>query len=150
MTKGFSLVEVCVGMLLLSLTLFGFLRINSFASHSAMDAYYKFMAQQFANEPIEVFRAMGYQRIKKLGEKPLPGYPIGTVDQIQEDVAGERYPIEAAHFSRTIELEEVEEGGVKGFLVKVSVFPSGSNKVSAWLVQQMVTATGLVIEEVVW
>jgi len=148
MKKGFSLVEICIGMLLLSLTLFGFLRINSFASHSAMDAYYKFMAQQLANEPIEVFKAMGYHRLKKVGEKPLPGYPIGTAPQIQEEVPGERYPIEAALFSRTIELEEIEESGIRGFIVKVSVFPSGSNKISAWLVRQMVTANGLVMEEV--
>jgi len=148
MKKGFSLIEICIGMLLLSLTLFGFLRINSFASHSAMDAYYKFMAQQLANEPVEVFRAMGYERIKNIDKKPLPGYPIGTVETIQEEIAGERYPIEASLLSRTIELEEVEEDGIKGFLVKVSVFPTGSNKISAWLVRQMVTANGLVIDEV--
>ncbi|MBU1108450.1 MAG: prepilin-type N-terminal cleavage/methylation domain-containing protein [Candidatus Riflebacteria bacterium] len=148
MKRGFTLIEICIGMLLLSLTLLGFLRINSFASHSAMDAYYKFMAQQLANEPIEVFRAMGYERIKNLDKKPLPGYPIGTTESIQEEVSGERYPVETSLFSRTIELEKVEEDGVKGFLVKVSVFPSGSNKISAWLVRQMVNATGLVIEEV--
>ena len=148
MKRGFTLVEVCIGILLLSLVLFSFLKINSFANRSTMDAYYEYMGQQLANEPIEVFRALGYKRLKDAEKKPIPGYVINATQKIEEEHPGEKYPIEAGLFSRKVELEQIEDDGVKGFLVKVSVFPTEKNKASAWLTNQVITAAGLIIEEV--
>ena len=59
-SRGFSLIELLLAMIFLSLVMLSIMWLNSSSSRSSMDAYYEFMAIQLALEPIEVFRTFGY------------------------------------------------------------------------------------------
>lgn len=125
-------------MFFLSIALLALLWMNRGANRAAMDAYYEFLASSLAREPIEVFRGQGFQWLEKYqkGEIPtLEDYVLGETDLEDRPFARIQRPPEAAGFRRRITVTPVQmpDNSLKGFKVRVAVFPRASSRVSVWL-----------------
>ena len=123
MQRGVSLIEILIASLVLSLALLSLFVVNSSSSQMTLDSYYEFQAVQIAQEPIEVFRAVGYPACTK-----LPSYPIGK----SEPLSGNNgcYPVEASMFDRTIALDT---SGPPPYVVTVSVAPRANTLARNWM-----------------
>lgn len=148
--RGFSMVEILVAMLFLSVVILSYLVINQQANRGAMDAYYELLAFLLAREPIEVFRSFGFRNLKMmsdLGGSPIPIYPLNTWAAIQ-GTGVMQHPTEAEHFERRISLSTVPSvGGIQAVKVKVEVRAIGQSRVQAWLSRQTIVLETLVVEE---
>lgn len=147
--SGFSLVDVLIASLFLSMVLLGLMWMNSYSSKSSMDAYYEFLAFQIAMEPIEVFRSFGYEWLKQYKENTLPDFPLDKwVDLAQnQTMAVIRRPVECNFFQRLIKLEPVQEGSLNAIRVQVSVSPKDQSRIKSWLRRDTFTLSALIVEE---
>jgi hypothetical protein len=120
---GSSLLELLMAATILVAGLLPLLLLNRSSNQITLDAYYEFLAVQLAQEPIEVFRSVGYPACTE-----LPRYPLDTVTAIsgQDD----RYPAEAAMFDRHISLDLSR---LPLCLVTVKVSPRAGSPTNAWL-----------------
>ena len=124
--KAFTLIEIIIAMALMLVLVLSIFMLNQSANKSSMDAYYEMLAFSLAREPIEIFRGMGYDVVKKIENShnlsPEP-YTIDTAKPIVCDNGQVQYPFEAQHFTRTIELKNCSEnyGGKEIHYIKVTV-----------------------------
>lgn len=147
--RAFTLIEVLVGMLFLSLALLGLLTLNSSSNRGTMDAYYEFMALSLAQEPIEIFRGFGYHWLCDLEARRIaapPEYPLEWSEIHDQTFSEVSYPSEACLFQRHIGLTPVEKGGVKAIRVKVRVGPRAQTRAMAWLSRTEVALEALILE----
>ena len=118
--RGFTLVELLVSMLFLSLVLLGLLMMNSSSTRGSMDAYLELLAFTLAKEPIEVFRNFGYEWTTNYPNHPLPKYPLGN-----HPVVGgsgiDRYPFDEGTFEREISLHPFQDPQTKIGMIRVRV-----------------------------
>ncbi|MBF0407800.1 MAG: hypothetical protein HQM10_10625 [Candidatus Riflebacteria bacterium] len=141
-TKAFSLFEVLIASTVFTIALLPILwSVNNY-NRSAMDAYYEFLALTLAKEPVEVFRALGYDWLVANSTNPHPDFPSGE-KQISAD--GEKYPVEAGAFKRKIDLKVMPEQ--KSILVTVTVYPAAQTRVRAWLSGTEIVHKGLVVRK---
>ena len=144
---GFSLIEVLLAAFFLSMVLIGILWMNSFSGKSSLDAYYEFLALQLAMEPIEVFRAFGYEWLKNYADHPLPDYPVGWADISQNSTQKKvKHPLECRYFQREITLTPVTKGNQKAVRITVRVAPKAQTRVKTWLSKDVVSFSSLVVE----
>ena len=120
---GASLLEVLIAGIILVIGLLPLLMLNRSSNQLTLDAYFEFMAVQLAQEPIEVFRSVGYPACTKLAH-----FPIGVSEGISE--RDSVYPAEAAMFSRQITLDVSKPPLC---LVTVKVFPRLGTGAEAWM-----------------
>lgn len=131
--SGFSMVELLISMLFLSVTLFSLLTLASSSNRQSMDAQYEFLALALAREPVEVLRSFGYDWLNEYQAHPLPKFPLGTTQVKDEEVLQHApYPADAHGFEREIVLSDVAEGAVKGKKIEVRVRPLLQSRVAAW------------------
>ncbi|RCK79322.1 MAG: hypothetical protein OZSIB_0193 [Candidatus Ozemobacter sibiricus] len=142
---GFTLVEVLISMMILSLVLLGALVMVSRSRVGAMDAWFEFLAVQLALEPIEVFRGFGATWVKDYRAHPLPEFPLG-VTAIEPRRGALHWPADATLFEREITLTPVEEP-VPGVLVEVRVRPRGATRAQVWLRREEVVMSALLVEQ---
>ena len=121
--RGFSLIEVLIAGVILVVALLPLLLLNRSSNQLTLDAYYEFLAVQLAQEPIEVFRAVGYPACRS-----LPNYPVDSYEAI--DPNDSRYPAEAGMFDRLISLDLSRPPLC---VVTVQVFPRAATGARAWL-----------------
>ncbi len=152
---GFSILEILLAMVLLSIILFSFLWMQRHSQFSTMDAYYEGLALSLAREPITLFKAFGYDWVQEYTSGKadlnqhflLQGCPLGqwyAMDQIQSSY----YPTEAGDFERRILVDAVtEDDGRKCFLIRVEVAPKGHSQVDKWLSRETLAQEGQVFEE---
>jgi Tfp pilus assembly protein PilV len=146
---GFSMVEILIAMLFLSVVILSYLVINQQANRGAMDSYYELLAFSLAREPIEVFRSFGFRDLKMmsdLGASPIPIYPVNNWASIQ-GTGVMQHPAEAEHFQRRISLSNVSSSGINAVKVKVEIRTAGQSRVQAWLSRQTIILETLVVEE---
>lgn len=146
--RGFSLIEVLIAMLFLSVVILGLMWMNSFSTRGSNDAYFDFTASQLALEPIEVFRSFGYEWLTTYGGSHyLLDYPLETWIDIES--GGGRPGIarsgDAALFKRTISVVPVA-GPPRAMRVTVQVAPRNQSRASTWLMRDVVTMNGLIVE----
>ncbi|MFZ2960792.1 MAG: hypothetical protein WA705_28275 [Candidatus Ozemobacteraceae bacterium] len=145
--RGTSLIEVTVAMLIISLLVLFLVELNRSSNRATMDAYYQLLACQLAHEPIEVFQCIGYRRLaakEALPQDISKEFPIDTPVEMEPRP---NVPQEIRFFKRLIHLQEVSEGGTKGYLITVSVSPSGENAAAAWLVKKSIEMHGLILDQ---
>jgi len=146
--EGFSLVETILAVLFLSIASIGIFSMISHSNRSSMDANLFFLANQLALEPLEVFRAFGYESLGEIGSVPIHGYEVGTwADVPSSDIgSGIERPGGATSFERKIDLTKVELSGTKGFLVSVRIRPVISGKARIFMRKEEVVRSALLLE----
>jgi prepilin-type N-terminal cleavage/methylation domain-containing protein len=147
-SRGFSFVEFLVAMMILSVSILSLLWMSSYSKKGSMDAYYEFLAFSLAKEPIEVFRAFGYQWLQDYDSHPLARYPVnvGPAAIGNNPTDPDQHPFEASQFVRSISLAPADHQGLRAFKVTVEVGPAGKNRVETWLRKDNVQLEALIVE----
>lgn len=122
--RGFTLIEILIVAVLLAVGLLPLLMVNRSSNKLTLDAYYEFLAVQLAQEPIEVFRSVGYPECENLAN-----YRIGSIEPVSNQDG--RYPVEVEMFERQITLTRQDPL----CLVTVRVFPKADSSARAWMRQ---------------
>ena len=150
--RGFSLVEVMIALLFLSLSIFAILELKRHSNLVTTNAYLGFLATQLAHEPIEVFRGFGYRWLEEYEKHPLEQYPIHQKHDLGSLANADEYPNQARDFERYIALTHEETplpNGkiVKAFRVSVSVSPKKKSWAESWLTRSEITLESLIVEQ---
>ncbi len=145
--RGFSFVEVLIGMVILQIALLSFFLINQSSSSQSMDAYYEFLANSLGSEVIEFTQGMGYSWAEKYIAKP-DLFPLGTWHGVLEKpiFAASSYFRECDSFERMISMAKVSSAG-NGVLVSVQVRVKSNNKVKSWLSRGNLAFSTIVMEK---
>jgi hypothetical protein len=132
-SKGFSFVEVLIGMVILQIALLSFFLINQSSSSQSMDAYYEFLGHSLGNEVIEFCQGMGYEWADKYIAKP-DLFPLNDWHGVLDKpiFSQTSYFRECEFFERLVSMEKVSSNG-NGILVTVGVRAKSNNKVKSWL-----------------
>ncbi len=158
MRKGFTLLEVLIAMVFMTVAMLGMFSMNQMSNRGSMDAYYEFLAFSLAREPIEVYRNFGYDYLLSLttGHSPLKFYPIGKTSLKQfVGIPGYEldYPAEAAMFDREIILRpiNINSDGATINAIKITVLVSlanleGKSRAQAWMSRQEVKLESIIVE----
>ncbi|MBF0547683.1 MAG: hypothetical protein HQM08_24805 [Candidatus Riflebacteria bacterium] len=145
--NGFSMVEILISLLFIALVMVGISNVNIMANKSSMDAYYEFLAVQLAQEPLEIFRAFGYDWLSNYQSHALADYPLDTWNQVLSSKAGGiQYPQEAELFQRKVSLKSISTSPVKAIRIKVQVAPRDMSRAKIWLSQSDVSMEAIVCE----
>ena len=145
--RGFSFVEVLIGMVILQIALLSFFLINQSSSSQSMDAYYEFLASSLGSEVIEFTQGMGYDWAAKYITKP-DIFPLDTwLGVLDKPIfAATSYFRECDSFERLISMQKVSNAG-NGILVSVQVRVKSDNKVKSWLSRNQMTFSTIVMEK---
>lgn len=145
--KGFSLVEVLIGLVIMQIALLSFFMINESSNSQSMDAYYEFLAHSVGKELIEFTQGMGYEWAEKFSEAP-DIFPLDTWHGIREKPIFNKdsYFKEAESFERRVNFKKVEKDG-KGFLITVDIRVKEKGRVRAWLSRNFISYTTIVMEK---
>lgn len=145
--KGFSFVEVLIGMVILQIALLSFFLINQSSSAQSMDAYYEFLGYSLGNEVIEFCQGMGYDWAEKYIGKP-DLFPLDTWHGVLDKpiFSQASYFRECDSFERLIEMKKVSAAG-KGILITVGVRARSNNKVKAWLSKSQIEFATIIMEK---
>ncbi len=148
--RGFTLIEILIAIVFLSIALLAMLWMNQASNKGAMDAYYEFLGFSLAQEPIEVFRGLGFDWAENyLNDRipELPDYPLDWKEVRDLTFAQAQHPAEAVFFKRHIALEPVEKGGLRALRITVTVSPAEKNRVMAWLSRDDIKLESLIVEK---
>lgn len=121
--RGLTLLEILVAAVVLALSLLPLLGINTSSNQMTLDSYFEFLAVQIAQEPIEVFRSVGYPECTN-----LPGFPIGKAVPVGTNNGV--YPVEATMFDRLIVLDPAK---LPLCTITVFVYPKTSTAAKGWM-----------------
>ena len=150
--RGFTLIEVLIATLLLSLAIFSILELKRFSHQTTTNAYLGFMASQLAREPIEVFRGLGYRWLADYDRHPLPEYPVHRAHDIAGLPDADQYPTQALDFERYIGLTQEEATlpsgkKMKALRISVTVSPRKRSWAETWFSREDVKLEALVVEQ---
>lgn len=145
--KGFSLVEVLIGLVIMQIALLSFFMINESSNSKSMDAYYEFLAHSLGKELIEFTQGMGYEWAEKFSKTP-DLFPLDTWHGVLEKpiFSDTSYFREADSFERRVNFKKVEKAG-KGFLITVDIRVKEKGRASAWLSRNFISYTTIVMEK---
>ncbi|HOT27292.1 MAG TPA: hypothetical protein PLU72_03815 [Candidatus Ozemobacteraceae bacterium] len=148
--RGFNLVEVIIAMIFFALVLVGFLSVASTANRQSMDTYYEFAAMQAALEPLEIFRAAGFDLVANYAAHPLAEFPPGWNDLRDEPNSAIRHPLEWQMFRREITVDPPQSlpggNGRRAVRIRIRVEPKQASRAAAWLSRGGVAVEGLIVE----
>lgn len=125
---GFSLPEALLAVLILGLVATSVFYLISATNRSTLNAYYQYLGEQIAHEPLEVFRSIGYAKLSDYSGKSIADYQLNTWQEVAalSPVTGiERPPVSQA-FERKITMQLLEKDGINAILLMVSVRPHKS------------------------
>ncbi|MFZ5952460.1 MAG: type IV pilus modification PilV family protein [Candidatus Rifleibacteriota bacterium] len=145
--RGFSLVEVLIGLVIMQIALLSFFLINESSNTQSMDAYYEFLAHSLGKEMVEFSQGMGYEWAVKYIDKP-DLFPLdewhGVLDKpIFSDTS---YFREADSFERRVKFSKVSKSG-NGVLIGIDVRVKEKNRASAWLSRNYISYSTIVMEK---
>ncbi|MBU1106372.1 MAG: prepilin-type N-terminal cleavage/methylation domain-containing protein [Candidatus Riflebacteria bacterium] len=145
--RGFSLIEVLIGMVIMSVALLSFFLINQTSSSQSMDAYYEFLAQTLGNETVEFCQGMGYAWALKYMDKP-DIFPLNEWHGILDKPIFSKtsYFRECDSFERMVNMSKISGGG-EGILVTIGVRVKSNNKVRAWMSRSQLQFATIVMEK---
>lgn len=145
--KGFSLIEVLIGMVIMSVALLSFFMINESSNSKSMDAYYEFLAHSLGKELVEFTHGMGYEWAQKYMTKP-DLFPLDEWHGILEKpiFSDSTYFREADSFERKVNFKKVSKAG-EGILITVDIRVKEKNKAASWLSRNFISYTTIVMEK---
>jgi hypothetical protein len=147
--NGFSLLEILIGCIFLSLILVSLIFLNIHSKRGAMDSYFEFLAGQLAQEPIEILAPFGCRHLLKYHEHPHPDFPLQpTPLKDPESLIPPVFrPADASRFQRWINITPLEKDGLRAVRIDVHVAPATESTVGTWLRRNVVTVSALVVEK---
>jgi prepilin-type N-terminal cleavage/methylation domain-containing protein len=145
--KGFSMIEVLIGLVIMQIALLSFFLINQSSNSQSMDAYYEFLAHSLAKEIVEFSQGMGYEWACKYIDKP-DIFPLNEWHKVLE------YPIfseasyfkESDSFERRISFQKVSKSG-NGILINIDIRVKDNNKASAWFSRNQISYSTILMEK---
>jgi prepilin-type N-terminal cleavage/methylation domain-containing protein len=145
--KGFSLVEVLIGLVIMQIALLSFFMVNESSNSKSMDAYYEFLAHSLGKELVEFSQGMGYEWSLKFMDKP-DLFPLDTWHGILEKpiFSDTSYFREADSFERRVNMKKVSKSG-NGVLVTVDIRVKEKGRASTWLSRNFISYTTIVMEK---
>ncbi len=152
---AFTLLELMMAVLVLSVAIATLLGLSSQSQRQTMDAYFRFLALQMAQESLEVAKAVGHARLTARitadPTQPVPGYAADWAD-VAPQLAGppgtpmlER-PAQVTAFQRRVRCETVADGEVRGVRVTVEVRPKPEGWFKSWLVRSELSVSHIIME----
>lgn len=148
--KAFTLLEVIVALAFLSIGILSMFWMNTASNKSSMDSYYSFLAFSLAREPIEIYRGLTYDTVKKIKDGTIPAptrYPVAKVDVDVGAMTQMQYPFEAQNFQREIILTDRVTGSTKAIQITVVVSVKGQSRVESWMRKDKVILDSLIVEQ---
>jgi hypothetical protein len=141
--KGLTFIEVLVSLMFFAMLIFPLFVLSSMATRGSMDAYYEFLAGSLGQEPIDVFRSLGYKWLVDYSSHPIGDYPLAWKDLTDSD--WQKVPTETGVFRRRIEIIPCPAQGdePKVLLVRVTIAPKGST----WLSRDQTVVEAFIVEE---
>jgi hypothetical protein len=97
--------------------------LNYSSNKRSIDAGYEFLAVQLAQEPLELFRAVGYPECTTLED-----FPVGTLEHVSNKNGV--YPAEVEMFDRLITLNTSK---LPFCSVTVKVYPRSKTRALYWM-----------------
>ena len=145
--RGFSLIEVLLGMVIMAVALLSYFLINQASSSQSMDAYYEFLGQTLGNETVEFCQGMGHAWALKYMEKP-DIFPLNEWHGVLNKpiFAKTSYFRECDSFERMVNMSKISGGG-EGILVTVGVRVKSNNKVRSWMSRSQLEFATVVMEK---
>lgn len=145
--KGFSFIEILIGMVILQVALLSFFLINQSSRAQSLDAYYEFLAHSLGNEVIEFCQGMGYKWASKYADSQ-DIFPLDEWHPVLEKpiFSESSYFRESEAFERYVSFSPLESDA-KGVLVSIDIRVVGSNRASAWLSREQVSFATLIVEK---
>lgn len=144
--KGFTLIEIIIGMLIMQMALLSFFAVNQMTRARSMDSYYEFLANALGNEIIELCQGMGYQWAKAYAQNPdlfpLNEWHLVTDHPVFSDAS---YFGESSSFERYVSFADAgsDTGAI---LVTISLRVTGQNRATAWLSRERIDFATMVVE----
>jgi Tfp pilus assembly protein PilV len=141
--SGFSFTETLITLIFIgfiSTTVFYFISVSN---RNTMDSYHRYLAEQIAREPLEIFHCIGYRNLEKLVENELPDFRFNVWQPVQNSLVNR--PTAAARFARKIQLHKITSSGNNAFFVEVMVRPAASIN-SNLLQKNEISCSGIVME----
>lgn len=139
------LAEVLLAILILGLTSVSAFYMISASGRETSNSYHQLISEQIGQEVIEVFRAIGFNRLSECHEQQIAGYRVNVWQSVAE--AGQKASIArpdiCAAFERKITMQLLEKDGINAILLNVAVRPrnggvgnAAESNYSAILVEQ--------------
>lgn len=145
--RGFSLIEVLIGMVIMSVALLSYFLVNQASSSQSMDAYYEFLGQTLGNETVEFCQGMGHEWAIKYMKKP-DLFPLKEWHGVLEKPIFSKtsYFRECDSFERIVEMTRISGGG-EGVLITVGIRVKTGNKVRSWMSRSQLEFATVVMEK---
>ncbi len=124
-STGFLLTEALLAILILGLVSSSVFYMISASNRSTMDAYHQLLGEQLAQEVIEVFRSIGYNRLSECHDQNIGDYKLNDwhpITPLSKETGIER-PAGCAMFERQISMQLLEKDGINAILLRVTVRP---------------------------
>ena len=119
--QAFTLIEMLVAAALLAVGVGGLFSWIQQSRRESADLYATHLARQAAREPMEVFQTFGFRWVQEYSQHPLAEFPLGWKRLTAEAPGGIARPAAVTGFLRHIALNEVEQDGLRGIRVRVTV-----------------------------
>jgi prepilin-type N-terminal cleavage/methylation domain-containing protein len=137
---GFTMVEILLAIILISLALLGTLVTIQGTHRGSMDAYFEGVALSLVEESLEVYRGMGGRWLEDVlkgnvgNDHPvLKACAVNTWVSLKNSPP-DMYPVDARFFRRLISVSRIAaRDGIQGWEIRVTVEPDRLSRVEAWL-----------------
>jgi hypothetical protein len=145
--RGFSLVEILIGSIILQIALLSFFLINQASNSQSMDAYYEFLGCSLGKEVLELCQGMEYEWAKSYKDKQ-DLFPLSTWHGVLDKPIFDKttYFRECGAFERKISFTPVAKDG-NGILVTVDIRVKEEGKVKTWLSRNKLSFSTIVMEK---
>jgi len=143
--NGFMLTEVLLAIFILGLTSVSAFYMISASGRETANSYHQLICEQISQEVIEVFIAIGFNRLSECHEQQIAGYRLNEWQAASDDGQKAKImrPDICAAFERKITMQLLEKDGINAILLNVAVRPrnggvgnAAESNYSAILVEQ--------------
>ena len=122
--------------------------VISASNRSSLNSYHLYIAEQIANEPLVVFRSLGFRAIAGSRCNTIGDYAINTWQSIEQKscVTGILRPEAASLFERHISFQELNDSNVNAVLINIRVRPINKEKSGILAAKNEVMCSDIIIE----
>lgn len=147
--RGFSLVEAMLATMILGLLAIYVFTMISESNRGTTNAYYQYLAEQIAREPLEVFRFIGCKQVLENESQGMADYKFNEWQKIDavSEITGIERPQDATRFERKITATPIEKDGIKAVLVRVNIRSSLNGNPLGLGPEQQLSRSTIIVEQ---